>query len=51
MDLSELPTIEFLDVYFYEYRQNNYAILAEKRLDKNKFQKWNDNKGGIHNIQ
>ena len=41
MGLFELPTIEFLDVSFYEYR--TFAILAEKRLDNKKFIKWNDN--------
>lgn len=49
-----IPHIDFLPVWFYEWRSKTLtpvtALLCEKRLDPTRFKKWNDNKGGVFNV-
>ena len=51
--LSNVKRVKFLNVSFYQYENeqtNTYKYyLCEKQLDVDRFMKWNDNKGGIHN--
>jgi hypothetical protein len=49
--LKNVPRVEFLPVTFYVMISGTltYSYLAEKRLDINRWKKWNDNKGGVHN--
>ena len=49
--LKNVPRIKFLPVtfYVYEHYYEPWSVLVEKRLDVNRFRKWNDNKGGVHN--
>ena len=51
--LKNVKRIEFLDVTFYVYDTplKKWSYLCEKKLDHNRWKKWTDNKGGIHNLQ
>ena len=42
--------IEFLDVCFYSWGDKGESLLSEKRLDISRYKKFNDNKGGVHNL-
>ena len=47
----KIPKIEFLEICFYTWGDGDFmGVLAEKRLDNNRYRKFNDNKGGVHNI-
>ena len=47
-----LPRMEFLPIWFYVWgvERGKSAILCEKRLDLIRYKKWNDNKGGVDNL-
>jgi len=49
-----VPRITFLEVWYYTWNSETKgsicALLCEKRLDTNRYIKWNDNKGGIHTL-
>jgi hypothetical protein len=48
-----VPNVVYLDPSFYEWsssRMISSAILAENRLDCSRYRKWNDNKGGVHDL-
>ena len=49
--LKNVPRMQFLPVtfYVYEHKDELWSVLVEKRLDVNRFKKWNDNRGGVHN--
>lgn len=53
MGLKSVKRLNFLKVTYVECigpKDNNY-YLCENRLDCTRFNKWNDNKGGVHNKQ
>jgi hypothetical protein len=50
-----LPRIEFLQPWFYVWEDASVAggcaaLLCERMLDFNRYKKWNDNKGGVQNL-
>jgi hypothetical protein len=49
---SSLRRIEFLQIWFYKWdvKGGTSTILCEKRLDSSRYKKWNDNKGGVDNL-
>lgn len=51
--LIKVPMINFLDISFYQFTKNGKTktFLCEERLNHKKFIKWNDNKGGVLNLQ
>lgn len=49
----KIPRIEFLEVSFYTMWSNSTctsSYLVEKRLDSTRYRKYNDNKGGVTNV-
>ena len=46
----DLPPIEFLSCSFYTWRNESCAILSEKRIDPERYVKYNDNKGGVNTV-
>lgn len=56
LDQLHLPTrrVEFLEVWFYTWNITELsglqAILCERRLDNDRYKKFNDNKGGVVNV-
>ena len=54
LKLKNVPRIEFLLVTFYVYddhKGEKFDYLSERRLDARRFNKWNNNSGGVHNKQ
>lgn len=53
---TSITHIDFLEPCYYEYYTQEAngggvgALLCEKRLDSTRFKKWNDNKGGVFNL-
>jgi len=47
---TSVPRITFLSVWYYTWHDETCALLCEKRLDNNRYQKWNDNKGGVDTL-
>ena len=49
---SSLRRIEFLQIWLYKWdvKGRTSTILCEKRLDSSRYKKWNDNKGGVDNL-
>jgi hypothetical protein len=50
-----IPHIEVLPVWFYDWFDTSgsgavKALLCEKRLDSERYKKWNDNRGGVFNL-
>lgn len=45
-----IPRVHFLECFIYGCDQLQTEFLAEKRLDPKKYQKWNDNAGGVDGV-
>ena len=45
-----LKSIKFLDCWFYVWNSDKEAILCEPCLDKERYKKFNDNRGGVYNV-
>lgn len=50
---SYIPRVEFLECFYYTIDDVNgqqIGYLVEKQLEQERFKKWNNNSGGVHNI-
>eukprot|EP00930_Biecheleria_cincta_P059163 TRINITY_DN44919_c0_g1_i1.p1 TRINITY_DN44919_c0_g1~~TRINITY_DN44919_c0_g1_i1.p1 ORF type:complete len:708 (-),score=130.24 TRINITY_DN44919_c0_g1_i1:116-2239(-) len=52
LDSEKVPRIDFLRCAVFEYFDSsegcNISFLMEDKIDHKQYQKWNDNKGGVH---